>query len=620
MKRESAFPNYHILVPALISLGLLVGGLLYGFNYAGFGYYTWLLTLAIGLFPSLYKTARNLLQGKFGVDAIAIAAIGASLWAQQYIAGIVILLMLSGGEALEYFAHTRAKRELTKLLNMAPAIAHRKQGGNGIADVSVNEIEAGNTVLVKPGEVVPVDGIISHGISNVDESTITGEPLPQEKRPGSLVYSGSVNQEGALEITAIRASKDSKYETIVRLVREAQETQAPIGRLADRYALLFNAATFAIAAAAWLLFGDPNRVLAVLVVASPCPLILATPIAIMSGISRAATKGIIIKNGVALEKLGQVKALIFDKTGTLTLGSPQVAAVTPVSLLSGRQILTIAASVDQLSSHIFARALVAYAQKKSVPLSYPQNFEEVFGQGVSATLKGKPYLLGRISYLKRHRIAIGKKIQKGLEALQEEGKAIMYVSNRKKLLGHITFSDAIRPETKAAFAQIKKHRIPNIVMLTGDKQSVAEQVARQIGITQYHAELLPEQKETWVKAIQAQYGLAAMVGDGINDAPALASSAVGIAMAGHGATVASETSDIVIMTNSMWRVHDALHIAHRSIAIAKQGIVVGMAVSAVLMVLALQGYIAPIPGAVLQEILDVAIIINALKLNVEKIA
>jgi heavy metal translocating P-type ATPase len=619
MKIKSNFLKYDILIPGFISLGLLVGGVLYGFHYENLDHKVWFVTLVIGALPFIFRTFKSIIKGKFGVDLIAIVAIFASFWAGQYLAGLVILLMLSGGEALEVFAQARAKKELTNLLNKAPSVAHIKQKDNKIIDVKVDEVKVGDILVIKPGEVVPIDGIVTEGISNLDEAVITGESLPVEKSPGSMVYSGSINEERVLEVRAIKNSLDSKYQIIVKLVKEAQDAEAPVVRLADRYALFFNIITFIVVIITWFLFKDPIRVLAVLVVASPCPLILATPIAMISGISKAASRGIIIKNGTALEKLGEVKGLVFDKTGTLTLGVPEVVESVSVSNILNDEVLRIAVSVDQMSAHIFARSLIQYAQKQSLELDYPENFEEVFGQGVKAKLKNQIYYFGKLKYIISHNVAVKKDIEKVHEIFQQQGKTAVYLSDDKNLLGYIVFADIVRPETKTMFESIKEHNVPRLIMLTGDKQAVAENIAKSVGITEFQAELLPEQKVEWLKKIQQEVGPMAMVGDGVNDAPALAVASVGIAMASHGATAASETGDVVIMVNNMHRVHDALHIAQSAMKLAKQGIFFGMGASVILMILALLGYITPIYGALMQEALDVIVIINALRINFQKI-
>jgi cation transport ATPase len=405
--------SWDYLVPVLAATGLLVGGVLHVFSLEVWGHQVWFITLALGALPLIWRAGREIFRGKFGVDLIAIVAIFASFWAGEYLAGVVILLMLSGGEALEAYAQARAQRELTTLLNQAPSVAHRKNGDK-LTDIGLDEVLVGDRLVIKPGEVVPTDGIVSLGTSNLDESVITGESLPVEKRQGSLVYSGSVNQDGLLEVRVNKPSHDSKYQTIVRLVREAQESQAPVVRLADRYAMAFNLGTFAFALLAWVLYHDPTRVLAVLVVASPCPLILATPIAMISGISRAASRGIVVKNGGALERLGMVRGLVFDKTGTLTLGMPEVVEAVSTSELSVDEVLRLAVSIDQLSVHVFARSLVQRAHRDALKLDYPEKFEEVFGQGVGAEIQGQPYLFGKLKFLAEAGVTVDPEVARSL--------------------------------------------------------------------------------------------------------------------------------------------------------------------------------------------------------------
>jgi heavy metal translocating P-type ATPase len=618
VKLSDIIRNPDFFIPAFITAGLFIGGILHGFKFESHAHYVWLTTLIVGSLPLMYRVLKVLKQGKVGVDLIAIAAIFASFWATEYLAGVVILLMLSTGEALEAFAQAKAKSELTNLMDKAPSIAHIK-GNHGLRDVPVDMVKIHDRLMVKPGEVIPIDGIVVFGISNVDEAVITGESLPVEKKPGSAVYSGAVNQDNPLEIRASKTSADSKYQVIVKLVKEAQNAQSPTVRLADRYALFFNIITFAAAGVTWLVSHDPSRVLSVFVVASPCPLILAVPIAIISGISKAASRGIIIKNGTALEKLGEVKGLVFDKTGTLTIGTPEVVGVVSVCDLSEREITHLAVSIEQLSVHVFARSIVQYAQNKNMILEYPEKFEELFGQGVTASLKGKKYVFGKLTFLKEQKIKIDESITKHHQTFQAEGKTAVYLGDEHALLGYVVFADIVRPETKTMFSSLKEHNLNKIIMLTGDKQAVAKTIASNVGIMEYRAELLPEEKVAELKKIQNEYGPMAMIGDGVNDAPALAIASVGIALGSHGATAASEAGDIVIMVNDIHRVHDAVHIAQNAMKLAKQGIVFGMGTSLLLIIFACFGLISPIAGAVMQELLDAVVILNALRVNFQKI-
>lgn len=649
----------NFIVPIIVLLGLGAGLF---FHFAGkmagnenWDQNIWLATLIIGSIPPLYRLFKDLFQGHFGIDIIALVAIIASMLMGQYLAGTVIVLMLSGGEALEDYALRRAKRELTALLSHAPTMAHLRTN-RGISDVPAGHIKTGDIIVVKPGEVVPADGLVIDGLSDVDESAITGEPMPAAKKVGSQIFSGSVNKDGALEIKATKTSKESTYENIIKLVKAASESRAPVVRLADRYSVWFTGLTFLIAGGSWLISHDPVRLLAVLVVATPCPLLLATPIAIMSGVSRSASRGIIVKSGGALEKLAEVKAFIFDKTGTLTLGAPAVVGAEAGDNAMQKDIIRLAASLDQLSAHVLAASLTEHATKKlNLELDYPQNFQEVFGEGVKGTIRNKNFMFGKLGFLQSEGVIFSPEVLSRHAELQNEGKIAVYLasfppsppdlsaSSRSPramsrgegraglpaeasakageglLLGSVVFADVVRPEIKTLFYQMKQLGMEKIVMLTGDKKNVADKIAGQLGLTDIHAECLPQDKVMEVQEHKKEFGSVAMVGDGVNDAPALATADVGIAIGGRGNTASSESSDIVITVNNLARVGQALKIAKDTIRIAKQSIFIGIGLSVVLMVFAAFGRIVPVYGALLQELLDVAVIINALRVNFIKI-
>lgn len=607
--------NYkNFIIPFIALLGLIAAFVFYLAGMPDVYSAILMAVMIIGTIPVLWRMLRDLLNAHFGVDLIAIVAILGSFLLNQFLAGTVILLMLSGGEALEAYALQRARRELSALLSRVPTVAHVKRGGE-IVDVAVSSVNAGDVLVIKPGEVVPVDGVVMDGVSEVDEAAITGESIPVEKRPASLLYSGSVNNDGVLEVRSTKSAGESTYENIIRLVKEASESRAPVVRLADRYSVWFTIITFSLAIAAWQLSHDPIRLLAVLVVATPCPLILATPIAIMSGVSRAASRGIIVKSGGALEKLAEVKAFIFDKTGTLTLGAPEVTQVKSWEADETR-VLEIAASLDQLSSHVLARSLQAHAKANAaVHLQYPTGFQEKFGDGVSGEINGKKYLFGKLSFLQKNGINFSTNILEEHERYQQQGKIAVYLGAGGHPLGCVLFADTVRPEIKTLFSDMKTLGLEKIVMLTGDRKNVAELIGGQLGLKDIHAECLPEDKVKEVFDHQRQFGSVAMVGDGVNDAPALAAADVGIAIGGHGSTASSESGDIVITVDDLSRVGQALSLAKNTIRIAKQSIFIGIGVSIILMVIAALGHIVPVYGALLQEFLDVAVILNALRVN-----
>jgi heavy metal translocating P-type ATPase len=472
----------------------------------------------------------------------------------------------------------------------------------------VEQIKVGDILVVRRGDAVPVDGVVVQGSSMVDESALTGEALPVAKSVGAEVMSGSISKDGVLEVRATRESRNSKYQRIVQLVRDAEERKAPFVRLADRYSVWFTGITFVMALGAWIISGDPVRSLAVLVVATPCPLILATPIAFAAGISRCARRGIIAKNGGALEKLGEAKTLVFDKTGTLTLGSPTVSDVSAASGIED-DVLRIAASLEQLSSHVLAQSVVASASKKKLQLAIPQNFQEVLGQGVTGDIGGKTYFFGRREFLHVHSITAPSSEN------QDQGTITVLLADERKVIGSISFSDHIRPGVRELFTHISELSIKHVVMLTGDKRDAALRIAKEAGIpaASVKAEMLPEDKLEEVERLKKLFPPVIMVGDGVNDAPALVAADVGIAMGAHGGGESSEAGDIVIMVDKIERVGEALIIARRVMHIALQSIGVGIGLSIGLMILAVLGYVRPVFGAMAQEVIDVVVILNALR-------
>jgi heavy metal translocating P-type ATPase len=573
-----------------------------------------LLTLLFGSLPLFYQTLAAFSRRRLGVDVIALLAVVTAIALHEYVVGLVILLMLSTGEALETYAVARAKREITQLLERVPDTAQRKHEDGTLREVSVEALVPGDIVVIRPGEVIPVDGVIVKGESFVDESALTGESLPRDKRVGSAVMSGSINQADIIEIRSTASSSDSKYGQIIRMVREAETKEAPFVRMADRYSAWFTLTTLIFAGLAWSLSQDPIRVLAVLVVATPCPLILATPIAFASGISRAAKHGIMVKNGGALETLGRARSFVFDKTGTLTLGTPQVTLVESHALPK-EEILRIAASLEQLSTHILAESLTRYARRQGVALEYPRSFQETVGKGVSGTVSGRTYFFGSLQFLESKGIVPPAPTVLKHQALRNLGSLISYLADSGGILGDIHFADTIREETKGLFEGFEKDGIRKTVMLTGDKKPVAQAVAAQAGIKEFRAECLPEDKIREVEKMRRNFGPTVMVGDGINDAPALVAADVGIALGTRGATASSEAGDIVITVNDLGRVGEALALGKRVLRVATQGIFLGIGLSVFLMLLASLGFVPPVVGALLQEAIDVIAIGNALRVH-----
>ena len=593
--------------------GLVVGALLeYLSAYPDAGRIVLIVTMTIGAIPIVWQTLRGMVHGHFASDVVAsLAIVGAGI-TQEYVAGCVIVLMQTGGESLEAYAVRHASTSLEALLSRAPRIAH-VVAGDALTDVPVEGVSVDDTLVVRPGEIVPVDALVSSGTSAVDESALTGEPTPVTKRPGDEVLSGSICKDGALQVRAIRTSKNSQYEQIVLLVRSAQEQKAPVARLADRYAVIFTPVTLVMCGVAYLITRDPTAMVAVLVVATPCPLILATPVAIISGVNRAARRGIIVKSGSAIETVGRVKAAVFDKTGTLTSGMPVVAGVLPLDGVNREEIVLMAAGLEQASSHPMARALVAEARTVGAPLPIPDDVVESAGQGVVGHVHGHQVMVGSAAFAMQAGLISEDRVEVARASAGADGEATAIVGVDGEAAGLITFTDKLRPAVPDLLRRLKDLGIAETVMLTGDDRLTAEQIGREAGITRVHADLLPGQKVEAVCALERELGAVMMVGDGINDAPALATATIGIGLGARGAAVSAEAADIVITTDDIERVADSVEIGRHTLLIAHQSIWVGLGVSGILMVIAAFGGIPPTIGALLQEVLDVGVILNALR-------
>jgi heavy metal translocating P-type ATPase len=565
-----------------------------------------LLVIAVcllGSVPEAIGIAKDIWQRQFGVDIIALVAVLASLVLKEYAAAGVILLMFTGGKALEEYAKARAQKELSDLLRRKPKRAHVRRGKEFI-DISVTKVRPGDYLLIKPGETVPVDAIITQDASSFDESAITGESLPQTKIVGQNILSGSINQDAVVVAKALHTSGNSQYEQIIDLVRSAASSKSPLVRLADRYSVPFTIIAFGLSGLAWAISGNPINGLAVLVVATPCPLLIATPVAIVSGMSRAAHQGIIIKDGVSLETLARLQVLAFDKTGTLTQNAPTVQTIKPVGI-SQSHLLQLAASVESGSVHTLAKTIVTKAHAEHIKLLAVTDIHEEVGLGISAHHGNTRILMGRPEYLLQHGVKLTKP--------EDSSETTVYIAKGQTYIGSISFVDPLRPEAKSTLQRLYHLGIHKTLMLTGDKLAVAKQIANDVHISDVHAELLPKDK---LKLITQHHGeglIIGMVGDGVNDAPVLAAADVGIALGAKGSTAASESADVVIMLNDFGRVATAVSTAQRSLQIAKQSIFVGIGLSVILMIFAAFGKIPPLYGAILQEFVDVAVILNALR-------
>ncbi|HSX46522.1 MAG TPA: heavy metal translocating P-type ATPase [Patescibacteria group bacterium] len=574
------------------------------------GYHTWAhwilgTSALLNVIPLLWGMVEDIRDGSYGIDILAATAIVTSVLLHEYWAGMVIVLMLTGGESLEDYAEHRAKRELSSLLERKPKQAHVKRGKRTI-DVRASEIIIGDKVVILPGEVVPVDGEIIEGSSSFDESDLTGESVPITKQVGDPLMSGAVNIEGAITVRATHTADESQYAQIIKLVKSAAASQSPFVRLADRYSIPFTVVAFIIAGATWLVSGHAIRFLEVIVVATPCPLLLAAPIALISGMSRSAKHGIIVKTGSSLERLAEAETVAFDKTGTLTKGTPVVDNVTTFNKFTKAEVLRFAAAVEQNSTHVLANAIVAAAQKVNTKVSSAKQVREVAGNGLRGRLQGKTIHVGRQTYLETEGIALPK-----AAAATKHKQTATYVAVNNKLVGIITFTDELRPETKGMLKQLRKLGIRHTLMVTGDNANTAQAIAKQAGIEQVIADALPGDKIHAIENIKERP--VAFVGDGVNDAPVLTAADVGIALGARGSTAASESADVVIMLDDITKVASSIAIAKRTFFIARQSILVGIFISVGLMAIFATGHFKPIYGAALQELVDVTVIFNALR-------
>lgn len=560
---------------------------------------------SIAIMPTLWNIWQDIRTGTYGVDILAVTAIGTAVIMREFWAGIVIVLMLSGGEALENYAQRRAKKELSALLNRAPQKAHLIKSRGQIIDVAVSKIEVGDKILIKPGEVVPVDAEIIEGMASFDESSLTGESVPQPKQVKDNLLSGSVSIDGSVTAKALHIAKDSQYAQIIKLVKAASTSQSPFVRLADRYSIPFTIISFAIAGGAWALSGDSLRFLQVLVVATPCPLILAAPIAVISGMSRAAKHGIIIKTGSALERLAEAKTIAFDKTGTLTKGQLTVESVKTYHGFKKADVLSAAASLEQASNHVVAQAIVAAAMKEGAKLAKTKHVKEKSGLGLVGVAGGKNVLVGRLQLLEEHDVELPK-IGDGVHR-----QTRVFVAIDGKLAGVLMLADEIRPESANTIARLKKLGIKNLLMVTGDNATTAKTIAKELGITRVKSEALPADKLIEIENLKDRPVV--FVGDGVNDAPVLTVSDVGIALGARGSTAASETADMVILLDDVERVAEATKVAKHTFKIAKQSIFIGIGLSIILMFIFATGKFKPVYGAAVQEVVDVIVIFNALR-------
>lgn len=584
----------------IFGIAILAAILQWGFGLPLYAQIVVTIAGAVVTISMLIEMIKKMIHGDFGVDILAVTAIVATLAVGDYWASMIILLMLIGGDSLEDYANRKANSELKSLLDNSPEQAHRLNGDQ-VEDIKADSVKVDDVLLIRPGELVPVDGRVLEGDSSLDESSLTGESVPVEKTVGDQVLSGSVNTEGMLKVVAERTAANSQYQQLIHLIQQAENDPGRFVRLADRYAIPFTIVAYVLAGIAWWMSKDPVRFAQVLVVASPCPLILAAPVAFVSGMGRSSRNGIVVKTGDSIEKLATAKTMAFDKTGTLTQGNLTVDQVKPADHFTSDEVLQLAVSVEQNSGHVIAQSITNYALDHQIKLITTNEVKEVTGNGLQAMVNDHLVKVGKLIFVTDD------------QAIKPLNQTASYVSVDGQYAGCITLEDQLRPETIRTISELHQLKINNQMMLTGDQEETAKRIGQEIGFDQVAANLLPADKISRIKALTPDQRPAVMVGDGVNDAPVLKTADVGIAMGARGSTAASESADIVIMTYNFEKVASAVLIARDTLKVAKQSVLIGIFICIGLMLICMTGWIPAIIGALLQEVIDTVCILWSLK-------
>lgn len=601
--------NGMLIVCALVALAAGIIAWLVGYGtLAGWIWTVGTVPVLIGLLISM---VRDVMRGSMGVDAVAFVAMGGALLLGEHLAGVVVAVMYAGGNLLEDIAVARAEHDLKSLADRTPRIAHRIIDST-VTDIAVDDVTVDDLILVRGGEVIPVDGILTRNMASIDESALTGEPIPVTRHPGELVQSGTLNVGETFELRATTTARDSTYAGITRLVAAAQAEKSPFIRLADKFALLLLPAALIVAGGAWFWSGDAVRALAVMVAATPCPLILAAPVAFIGGVSRAARRGVLVKGATTLEALARIHTVMFDKTGTLTVGGARLVAIETAPGQSADRVLQLAASLEQASQHVVATSIVNAALARNLDLTVPDGVKETLGAGLTGMIDGHTVVAGARDLVCAPSARQADWIVRAARRAAWRSALAVYVAVDGEPIGVLLLGDEIRRETPRTIRRLRHNGVARIVMVTGDHGDGAETIGAALDLDAVLSDRVPEDKVEAVSAEQRRHPTL-MVGDGINDAPALAAADVGIAMGARGASASSEAADAVILVDRLDRVSDALGIARRTRKIALQSISAGMALSGIAMGFAAAGHLPPVAGAITQELIDIAVILNALR-------
>ncbi|AXA44211.1 heavy metal translocating P-type ATPase [Rhizobium leguminosarum] len=596
--REGGFRSGLLVLSSLLALAAA-----FAFYLAGHGPEYRLILVgctSLSLLSLCVEIAKKLQKEEYGLDLIAALAMGSSLWFGEYLAGAIVGLMYSGGQFLEAYAHRRADEGMSALLAQVPRTALRLDG-TGFQEIPIEKIAVGDVLLIRKGDIVPADGALVGEVATIDQAVLTGEPFPVRIAKGGSISSGATNEGDAVEIRVLSRAEDSTYAGIVRLVEASKRSKAKLMRLADRFSVWFLFATIAVAGLSAILSGDMSRIVAVLVVATPCPLILAVPVALAAGTSKAAKEGVLVKGAGPLEALAQATVVVFDKTGTLTAGQPEVGAIDGPE--HPDRILRLAASLDQASGHVVGRALVDEAHRRGWVLTRPSGVTETAGSGISGIVDGVHVDVGGDTYF-------GEAPPSGPNGSSSAMRVKVLFDGASA--GTITLEDRLRKDAVQLVNQLRASGISRIVLASGDELPIATAIARSLGLDDVAARLDPADKVAVIEK-ERVHGRVLMVGDGVNDAPALAAAEVGIAVGVENLAAAAEAADIVLVRDDLTKIATAIGIARRSRKIALQSIYTGIGLSLIAMGFAGAGYLPPVGGALLQEAIDVAVILNALR-------